>query len=87
MVGNHVLRQHARGEVKHDFQTSPNENFEYGYPHSNAILQFHLKLKHCKPHNAVPQPMKCDVINEVSLLPTVHPRIYCRKMLTLSNQK
>ena len=21
----------------------PNENFEYGYPHSNALLQFYLK--------------------------------------------
>ena len=23
---------------------SQNENFEYGYPHSNAFLQFHLNL-------------------------------------------
>ena len=30
-----------------------NENFEYGFPHSIAILQFPLKLKRCKPHKAV----------------------------------
>ena len=23
------------------------ENFEYGYPHSNALLQFRLKLEGC----------------------------------------
>ena len=34
----------ASGAVKRDFQmyirqyTSPNNNFEYGYPHSNALL-------------------------------------------------
>ena len=28
--------------------TSPNENFGYSYPHSNALLQFHLKLEFCK---------------------------------------
>ena len=37
------------GAVKRDFRTyirrytSPNENFEYGYPHSNALLNFSLK--------------------------------------------
>ena len=42
-VGNLVLRQHASGVIKHDFGmyiqrcTSPDENFEYGYPHSNAL--------------------------------------------------
>ena len=56
MVGNLVLRRRASGVVKHDFgtyirrYTSPNENFEYGYPHSNALLQFELKLERCKPH-------------------------------------
>ena len=48
-VGNLVLRRHARGAVKRDFRTYirrytyPNENFEYGYPHSNALVQSHLK--------------------------------------------
>ena len=42
MVGNLVLRRRARGAVKRDFRmyirryTSPNENFEYGYRHSNT---------------------------------------------------
>ena len=42
--------------IKHDFQpyilryTSPNENFEYGCPHSKALLQCTLKLKRCKPY-------------------------------------
>ena len=50
-VGNLVLRRRASGAVKRDFRTyigrytSPNENFEYGYPHSNALLQFPLRLK------------------------------------------
>ena len=54
-VGNLVLRRRASGAVKRDFQTyirrytSPNENFEFGYPHSNALLQFELKLERCKP--------------------------------------
>ena len=45
-VGNLVLRRRASGAVKRDFRTyirrytSPNEDFEYGYPHSNALLQF-----------------------------------------------
>ena len=41
-VGNLVLRRRVSGDVKRYFRayigryTSPNENFEYGYPHSNA---------------------------------------------------
>ena len=47
--GNLVLRRHMRRAVKRDFRTyirrytSPNEKFEHGYLHSNALLQFHLK--------------------------------------------
>ena len=47
--GNLVLRRRASTAVKRDFRTyirrytSPNEKFEYGYPHSNALLQFRLK--------------------------------------------
>ena len=41
----------ASGAVKRDFQISPKENFEYGYPNSNALL-FPLKLERCKPHKA-----------------------------------
>ena len=91
-VENLVLRRRASGAVKREFRTyirrytSPNENFEYGYPHSYALLQFELKLERCKPHKAARHPTKCDVINDVKLFPTVYRRIYCRKFLTLSNQ-
>ena len=48
-VGNLVLRRRVSGAVKRDFRTyirrytSPNENFEYGYPHSNALITFSLQ--------------------------------------------
>ena len=80
-VGNLVLRRRASGTVKLYFRTrirrytSQNENFEYGYPHSNALLQFRLKLECCKPHNAAHHLLKCDVINDVKLFPTVYCRI------------
>ena len=92
MVGNLVLRLRARGSVKRGFRTyilrytSPNENFEYGNPHSNAFLQFDLKLEDCKPHKAARHPVKGDIIDDVKLFATVYRRIYCRKFLTLSNQ-
>ena len=47
--GNLVLRRRLSPAIKPDFQTyirrytSPNENFEYGYPHSNALLTFFLQ--------------------------------------------
>ena len=91
-VGNLVLRWRASGAVKRDFQTyirrytSPNENFEYGYPHFNALLQFDLKSERCKPYRATRHPTKGDVIDDIKLFPTVYRRIYCRKFLTLSNQ-
>ena len=65
--------------------TSPNENFRYVYPHSNALLQFCHKLERCKPREAARHPTKWDVINEVKLFPTVYRRVYCRNFLTLSN--
>ena len=82
MVGNLVLRRRASGAVKRDFRTyirrytSPNENFEYGYPHSNALLQFCLKLERCKPHNAARHQMKYDVINDVKLFPDIRSQIF-----------
>ena len=48
-VGNLVLRGRVSGAVKRNFRTyirrytSPNENFEKGYPHSNAIFKFSLQ--------------------------------------------
>ena len=79
-VGNRIFRTYIRR------YTSPNEYVEYGYPHSNALMQFELKVKRCKPHKAARHPTKRDVINDVKLFPTVYRRIYCRKFLTLSNQ-
>ena len=78
-VGNLVLRRRASGAVKRDFRTyirrytSLNENFEYGYPHSNALLQFLLtEFKRCKPHKAARHPTIYDVIHDVKPFPTVY---------------
>ena len=62
MVGNLVLRQRGSRAVKHYFRTfirrntSPNQNFEYGYPHSKALLQSRLKLERCEPHKTARHP-------------------------------
>ena len=45
--------------------TSPNESFEHSLPHSNALLQFCLKLERCKLLKAACYPTKCDVINDI----------------------
>ena len=66
--------------------TSPNENFEYGYLHSDALLYIRLKLECYKPHKASRHPTKCDVVNDVELFPTVYHRIYYCKFTTLSHQ-
>ena len=80
-VGNLVLRRRASGAVKRDFRTyirrytSPSENFEFGYPHSNALLQSRLKWERynrIKPYKGVRHPAKCNVINDVKLFPTVY---------------
>ena len=61
---------HMSGAIELNFlsniqqYTSPNEHFEYGYPHSNALLLFRLKLEHCKPQKDAHHPLKCDVIND-----------------------
>ena len=79
------------GRKLRDFQmyirlyTSPNEYFEYGYPHSNAHLQSCLKFECYKRHKAARHATKFDIIND-KLFPAVYCRIYCRKFLTLSNQ-
>ena len=71
-----------------DEYISPNENFEYGYPHSNALLQFCHKLERCKLQKAACHVTKCDVINDFKIFPTVYRRKYWNscKFLTLSNQ-
>ena len=83
MVGNLVLRDFRLNIRRY---TSPNENFEYGYPHSNAFLQFCPQLDGYKLQKAACHPTICSVINDVILFPTVYPRIYCHKLWTLSNQ-
>ena len=50
----------------------PKWKFEYGYPHSNAILQLPPKLQCCKPYNALSHPRKCDAIHDIKLFPTVY---------------
>ena len=55
----------------------PQLNFKYGYPHSNVLLQYHLKLESCKPLKAATHPRKCDVINDITLFATVYT-IRCR---------
>ena len=64
----------------------PNENFEYCYLYSNALLLFPLILKRYKQHKAACHPTN-DVINGVKPFPTVYRRIYCHKFfLTFYNQ-
>ena len=91
-VGNLVLRRRASGAVKRDFRTyirrytSPNENFEYGYPilmHFCSFLSNWSAASRVKPYAIQP---RCDVINDVKQFATVYHRIYCSKFLTLSNQ-
>ena len=61
-VRNLVLQRLASGAVKCDFRTyirgytSLNDNFENGYPHSNALLRSRLKLERCKLHKASHHP-------------------------------
>ena len=42
---------------------SINENFEYGFPHSNALLQSRSIMERCKQHKAARHSTKCDEIN------------------------
>ena len=71
------LRRRASGAVNRDFRkyirryTSPNENFEYGYSHSYARLQFCFKLERCKPYKAALNLTIFNVINEVKLFLSV----------------
>ena len=44
--------------------------FEHGYPHSNALLQFCFKFERWKLHRLTHHPTKCEVINNVKLFLT-----------------
>ena len=99
IVGNFVLRQRVSGAIKHNFwpynrwYTSPNEHFEYGYPHSNALFNIYSsKAQHFPPNwsfvsniKQLRQPITSDVTYDVGAQ-TVYRRIYWRKFLTLSSQ-
>ena len=74
-----------------------NENFEYSYPHSNALITFSLQkdsenvlccaymYSSCQLHKTACQLHMHLSHNDVEI-PTVYRRIYCRKFMTLSNQ-
>ena len=50
-----------------------NENFEYGYPHSNVFLQFCLnKQERCKRQTAALYLTICDVINDSTVAFFLH---------------
>ena len=99
MVGNFVLRRRVSGAVKRNFRpynrwyTSPNENFEYGYTHSNVLFNIYSsKAQHFAPNwsfvsnvNLLRQPIASDATYDVGA-PTVYRRTYWRKFLMLSNQ-
>ena len=56
-VGNFVLRRRVSGAVKHDFRpyirryTTPNEKFEYCYPHSNVLFNYKHRKMLCFSRN------------------------------------
>ena len=55
-VGNLVLQRRTSGAVKGDFRTyirrytSPNENFEYVFPHSKLHFCSFILMERCKLH-------------------------------------
>ena len=89
-AGNLALRSRVSRAVKRDFRTyirrftSSIENFEYGYPNSNALLQFCLEFERCESLKTACHPTKYAVINDVKQIPIVYRRIYCLKFLTSS---
>ena len=99
IVGKFVLRRHLSGAVERNLRPynrwyiSQNENFEYGYPHSNALFNIYSsKAQHFAPNwsfvnnvKQLRQPITRAVTYDVGD-PTVYRRIYWRKFLTSSNQ-
>ena len=74
-VGNLVLRRRVSGAVKRDFRThiqrytSPNENFEYGYPLSNAVLTYSLQKD---SENFFVAPLRPAAASCINRLPTAY---------------
>ena len=105
-VRNLVLWWHVSRAIKRDFgtyilrYTSPNENFNYDYPHSNALLTFSLKITLWKCTLFLPTTsdcqlhiFTCDVLNQWKAtlcndvgFATVYGKIFCHIFMTLSNQ-
>ena len=98
-IGNFVLWRPVSCAVKHGFRpyirqyTSPNENFEYGYPHSYVLFNFYTWKTLYFVQNVsfvsdvnhyVDQSLATLLLTFGFLI--VYRRIYCRKFLTLSNQ-
>ena len=70
--------------------TARNENSENGYPLSNVLFFLLLRIKTRYLLQNVScvsdvNPITNDVADDVRF-PTVYRRIYCRNLLTLSNQ-
>ena len=100
-----LITQEAMAPSRHDWkivdwdvkpqhnQPTPNEHFEYGYPHSNTPFNIYSwKAQLFAPNwsfvsnvKQLRQPITSDVTYDVGA-PTVYRRIYWRKFLTLSNQ-
>ena len=102
MVGNFVLPRHVSRAVKGNFRpynrryTSPNENFEYGYPNSNALFNIYpSKAQYFAPNvsfdsneKPIRQPITSNVTYDVDAATVyrIRIRIYRRKFLMLSSQ-
>ena len=86
MVGNLVLRRRVSGAVIRDFRTyirrysSPNENFEYGYPNSNALLTFFFFKKTVKMYYVAPMPSGYQLHKTARQLHHFYFLITCQQM-------
>ena len=49
--------------------------FSYGYPHSNALLQFYLNVERYTPHKAACHLTKCGVINDITISDSISKNI------------
>ena len=87
--GRYIIGFTVSRAVKHNFRpydrryNSQNENFEYGYPHSNALSSMYSSKGQYFPPNVnffsnvkpLRQPVTSDVTYDVGA-PTVYRRIY-----------
>ena len=99
MVRNFFLWRRISGAIKRNFQPyirryiSPNENFEYGYPNSDALFNiyssnaqyFAPNVNYVSSIKPLRQPITRDVIYNVGAS-TVYRKTYWCEFLTLSNQ-